>query len=59
MAYGDATVVLTWADGRTDTLTCYDTDVRDGVLYLKYRAETGKPTTAIPLVSLRSWTEAR
>lgn len=59
MAYGDATVVVTWADGGEETIACYDVKVSDGVLYLTQRMDTGQPTRAIPLSSMRSWTEAR
>jgi hypothetical protein len=59
MAWDEVTVVVTWLDGTQETYSCYDLKVRESVLYLSQREHGGTPARAIPLASMRFWTEER
>lgn len=56
-----ATVVITWMDDRTETYSCHDLRVLNGVLALypsKY-PDTGQPNRHFPLANIRTWTVHR
>jgi hypothetical protein len=50
------TVVITWMDGQQETHRCYDTSVREGVLWLLQRMHSGEPVRHFPIANIRTWT---
>lgn len=53
---GDTTVVVTWMDGRTETITGRAVRNADGMLHIVMGMHSGKPNRHIPLANVREYT---